>query len=200
MKTVKIAITGGIGSGKSTVSEIIKSKGFLVLSCDEIYRQLLMDERFVFSICEITKTEPIMCDKGYLSINRELVSAKVFADSELKLKLEAFTHPAIMDCAFSKMEANGGVTFCEVPLLFECNMQSAFDEVIVVLRNKESRISSVISRDGLSREQALSRIKNQFNYENFVSNEHTVICNDSSFEDLVVNTCAVLDGIIEKYN
>ena len=52
MKTVKIAITGGIGSGKSTVSEIIKSKGFLVLSCDEIYRQLLMDERFVLSVCE----------------------------------------------------------------------------------------------------------------------------------------------------
>ena len=64
MKNYKVAITGGIGSGKSTVLKIIGELGFPVFSCDEIYKKLILDERVVLKISDICKTPPIKTEKG----------------------------------------------------------------------------------------------------------------------------------------
>lgn len=198
MKNFKVAITGGIGSGKSTVSKIISNNGYLVVSCDDVYKDLLKDEKFVLSVCEVTKTEPIMCDKGGLSINSVAISEKIFKDKALKNRLEGVTHPAIMEEVFSRLNNTSGLCFAEVPLLFENNLQGLFDAVIVVMRPIEDRIESVALRSGLNRENVLERIKNQFDYENLDVKAHTVIYNDSSFEELKIKTEKVLCEFCNK--
>ena len=73
----KIAITGGIGSGKSTVSEIIRKMGYVVVSADKVYSELLLNEDFVKEICELMNISPIEKD-GRITIDRKALSALVF--------------------------------------------------------------------------------------------------------------------------
>ena len=75
----KIAITGGIGSGKSTVSEIIRKMGYVVVSADKVYSELLLNEDFVKEICELMNISPIEKD-GRITIDRKALSALVFSD------------------------------------------------------------------------------------------------------------------------
>ena len=200
MKKIRIAITGGIGSGKSTVCNIIKDLGFEVVSCDDVYTQLLDSKEFVLKICEITCTEPISSDKGHLFIDRAEISRKVFEDSALKSRLERFTHPVIMDECISRLKDVNGPAFVEVPLLFENGLEKFFDHVIVVMRPIKERVASVFKRSGLTEEQVKQRINNQFDYENFTSNVHTVLYNGSSVEELKKNTGDALEKIFKAFN
>ena len=96
----------------------------------------------------------------------------------------------------AKMEgAEGQFAFAEVPLLFEGRYESLFDEVIVVLRNKRDRIDSVCLRDGLTQKEIVDRMKNQFDYENKVIFEHTVLYNDGDLANLREKVGDVLEKI-----
>ena len=157
---MKIAITGGIGSGKSTVAGLLKNKGYDVFSCDEIYRELLCDERY---IAEVARLFPEAVENHV--INKERLSKIVFADESARKELNALAHPWIMRTLFIKMEnAKGKYAFAEVPLLFEEGYEDKFDKIIVVLRDEEDRITSVMQRSGLSRQEVQNRIKVQFDY------------------------------------
>lgn len=194
---MKIAITGGIGSGKSTVAKIYKDLGYKVCSCDEIYKELLLDENFVNVVCSAMQIPPISHENGIISIDKDLISQKVFNDIEAKKLLESITHPAIMKRA-NEICNNSDVCFVEVPLLFENGMEKDFDEVIVVLRAEEDRISAVVERDGLDRQKILNRIKNQINYENFSFIGHTVIYNDGDIAELKRKATDALEKILQK--
>lgn len=196
MKNYKVAITGGIGSGKSTVLKIIGELGFPVFSCDEIYKKLILDERVVLKISDICKTPPIKTEKGVL-LAKKAVSDKVFTDKSLKKELEEYTHPLIMKELLSEAEKCDGVSFSEVPLLFEGNYQSFFDRVVIVVRDKDKRINSVCARDGLSSAEVQKRMENQINYEDFSPIGHTVLYNDGDLLSLK-NKTAELIGEIQK--
>ena len=159
MKLVKVAVTGGIGSGKSFVLKIIESLGYPMVSCDKIYAELLNEERFVLKVCDEMGVEPL-CDNGKLLLNRSAISEKVFNDKNLLNKLNQLTHGAILDRAFSLYDS--GLIFYEVPLLFEGGYQNKFDYVFVVLRGKEERISSAMLRDGALRNEIERKMNNQF--------------------------------------
>ena len=88
--------------------------------------------------------------------------------------------------------------FKEVPLLFEGGYESFYNEVIIVLRDKQKRIQSIIKRDGLTKQEIENRIKNQFNYENNQIFKHTVIYNDGSLIQLERSVKAVVNEIIKK--
>lgn len=175
MKLVKVAVTGGIGSGKSFVLKIIESLGYPTVSCDKIYAELLNEEHFVLKVCDEMGVEPL-CDNGKLLLNRSAISEKVFNDKNLLNKLNQLTHGAILDRAFSLYDS--GLIFYEVPLLFEGGYQNKFDYVFVVLRGKEERISSAMLRDGALRNEIERKINNQFNYDSADLSKYTVIKND----------------------
>lgn len=183
---IKIAITGGIGSGKSTVANIIASEGYPVFSCDEIYSELLLDGKFLL---EIEKNFPGSVKDGRLDRNK--LSAEVFKDEEKLKKLNALTHGKILSAAFKKTEGER-LSFLEVPLLFENGFESRFDKVIVVLRDYENRISSVTVRDGISREEVINRIKRQFDYDKYDFAKYYVIHNNSNLADLRAKTLKTL--------
>lgn len=187
---IKIAITGGIGSGKSTVCNIIKKHGYPVFSCDKIYSELLASAEFINTINK--EFGGVLNSNG--SLNREALSKLVFNNVVARKKLNSITHPAIMSAAFKKMDGSN-IAFLEVPLLFENGFEALFNGVIVVLRKKEDRVNSVIARDNLGREQVLLRINSQIDYDNFDFTKYYVIHNSESLADLERNTQKILAKI-----
>lgn len=158
----KIAITGGIGSGKSLVLEILRQQGFLCFSCDEIYAELVKEPSYIQTIAGVF---PGVVVNGV--IDKKQLGVVVFHDNTAREKLNTVAHKEIMAKLYRLMEeANGELVFAEVPLLFEGNYENHFDEVIVVMRSKEERVSSVCTRDDLSKCEVEARISAQFDYEN----------------------------------
>lgn len=190
MRDLIIAVTGGIGSGKSTVIRELKNLGFPVVSADETYSELLGDKEFVKGIhlsVGLNSSSPVL--------EREKVSAIVFESPEKLKALDDFTHKKIVEKMFEKTKGKG-VCFHEVPLLFEGGFEKLYEKVIVVYRPIEDRINSVIKRSGLTRQEIEKRIKNQYDYENLDNTSHTVIINDGNEEILSRKVKAVVDEII----
>ena len=162
-KKVKIAITGGIGSGKSTVARYFKEKGFPVFSCDEIYKEIYKTSEYQLVLAE---TFPDCIKNG--KIDKQLLSQMVFSTPEALQTLNKLAHTRIMSTLYQRMsDAETQVVFAEVPLLFEGGYENAFDQVIVVLRDEAQRIKAVSLRDNITKEAVKSRMKSQFDYNNF---------------------------------
>lgn len=184
----KIAITGGIGSGKSTVARFIKEMGYSVFSCDEAYAELLKDRLFL---------EKLSAEFGDIidcggELDREKLSEIVFSDKEELNKLNRLTHSAVFEKIFRQAEGIEGICFYEVPVLFEEGNEKLFDNVIVILRDKEKRINSVKLRDNFNDNQILKRLESQIDYDNFNFAKYYVIHNNNNFEHLRLKTHEVL--------
>ena len=190
------AITGGIGSGKSTVVRMIGKMGFPVFSADKIARDIYRDEKVAQ---EAAKLFPD-CFEGGVA-DRKKLAAAAFADVEKLKKLDAITHPAIMEKMFAlAARAEGEFVFFEIPLLFEGGYEVLFDRVIVVMRDQRARLHAVRMRDGLSEEEILSRIKNQSIYEKIDLSGHTVIYNDGDLSSLQSKVTDAVQEIVSKEN
>ena len=181
MKNIKIAVTGGIGSGKSAVLEIIHQLGYDVVSCDEVYKQLLQEDDFVKKVSSKMGVNPIIAD-GKLFLDRKAISNVVFNDKNKLKTLNEFTHGSILERAFSLSSAD--IVFYEVPLLFEGGYEYLFDHVFVVVRNYESRVISAMKRDGVTKEEIERKIKNQVDYDKIDLSLHTVIENNLGIDEL----------------
>lgn len=191
---IYVAVTGGIGSGKSTVIGMIRKMGYPVFSADEISRTIYADPR----IQEKIKRHFPECISE-MGIDRAKLSGIVFSDKGRLEMLNSITHPAIMENLFLEMEKSTSVlVFAEVPLLFEEGYERRFDQVIVVLRDRESRIASVQVRDGLSKEEVVARIKNQFDYEKNKIIAHTLIYNDGDLNALYQKVERAINEIKKK--
>ena len=192
----KIAITGGIGSGKSTVSNILKEKGYPVYSCDEIYAELIHSENY---ICAIEKAFPSVVKEG--KIDKKLLSNIIFSNAQARTRLNEIAHPLIMKRLFERMnETDGEIVFAEVPLLFEGDFENLFERTIIVMRKVDERVRAVCMRDGISAQKAKERINAQFDYDNpknaercqkcgaiFLENEEGIQSLKKSVEQLLKN-------------
>jgi dephospho-CoA kinase len=130
-----IGITGGIASGKSTVTGMFESLGATVRSADLDARAVLAEDSPALS--EVYSLFPSFC-RADGSLDRAALAARIFADPQDKIRLEAITHPAIisrMRAAIDDARASSepGVLFYEVPLLYERDLANLFDAVVVVL-------------------------------------------------------------------
>ncbi len=181
-KNTLIAITGGIGSGKTTVISAISSMGYPVINCDEITKALYKRakvKRF------IKKNFPsAVKGKVFLRVDKSKIAQKVFSDKTSHQILTDYLTELIFKKAVKSAKKLNGLVFIEVPLLFEKGYQNAFDKVLVVLRDKEQRINSVMSRSNLSREQVLERMGFQVNHEELDLSEYSVIVNDKDENSL----------------
>lgn len=190
---LKVAITGGIASGKSTVSEYLTSVGYKVYSADKIYADLLSDENVVKKISNFIGVPP-KNEFGRNVLDKKAVSEKVFTDKGLLDKLNSYTH-ALVYAKINEIIDNTkeNMVFFEIPLLFESKREDIFDKVIVILRNKTKRIAAAKKRDGLTEEETLLRIKNQIDYDNSDFSKHTVIYNDDDTKSLCLKVKRIVD-------
>lgn len=182
----KIAITGGIGSGKSYAIQYLRELGFPAFSCDEIYKDVIKEKEYVERIADIF---PDCVDNGH--IDRIKLSNIVFVNEEKLKALNTIAHPLVMEKLIAEMDyCEASIVFAEVPLLFEGEFEKLFDEIVILKRDILQRIDSVIKRDGISMEDVYARIENQFNYESVEAQERLkncrahIIVNNGSKNDL----------------
>ena len=197
MKNIKIfAVTGGIGSGKSTLIKILKELNYCTISCDEEIQKMYQEDKI---INKLKKLFPEAVDNEKL--NKKIISEIVFSDKERLNKLNGFMHPIVLKRCFkrAKKEGKNGIAFIEVPLLFESNLENKFDNVIVVLREKGQRIDSVIKRSKLSKEEIEQRIKNQINYDTMDFSKYIVIKNDGDIYEHREKILPIIDKIVCQF-
>ena len=188
----RIAITGGIGSGKSTVLAVFRELGYPVFSCDEIYAELLTEPDF---IKEIQAVFP-QCVKGE-KLDRAELSKLVFSDTDGEIeRLNALTHPRILERLLKNMDGYP-LAFAEVPLLYEGGFEQLFDGVIAVYREQEERIRAVQERSGLTREEVEKRIARQYPQEKLKERTEFVIENTGSEERLKEQAIQLIGKFIE---
>ena len=201
LKKYTVAITGGIGSGKSTVASLIKERGFPVFSCDEINRELLSQKDYFKTLTELF---PDTVEGGIFQKSK--LASRIFSDPAALKKLNEFSHPVIMKKLKENMEkAQATLVFAEVPLLLEEGYEKEFDAVLIVFRDEKTRIDSVSARDGVSPENVLARIHNQYDYASLSASAfpkklgHTVFLslkNDGSLAKLKADTETILRSLL----
>ena len=183
MKVMTTAITGGIGSGKSTVANMIAEYGFPVFSCDEIYKEIIHDKNY---IREIEKVFPNAVQNG--QIDRDILAKTVFSNEQALKTLNSISHPLIMNELMSRMnKVDDMFAFAEVPLLFEGGFEDLFDNVIIVMRDKDKRIEALKKRNNFSDEEIERRFNNQIDYSLLKGNKnekYLFIENNSTVEEL----------------
>lgn len=183
---MKIAITGGIGSGKSTVAKIIKDMGYPVFSCDEIYKNIFESAGFIE---QIRKSFPVAIKNE--KIDKAELAKVVFSNREKREQLNRLTHPMIMDLLNKEMDkCTNEFIFAEVPLLFEGNFEDQFDKIIVVKRAFKERLTALQKRDGLNVGEILDRINAQVDYD---SEEMQIRLQRTNIYQVENNGCSLED-------
>ncbi len=158
MKKKVIGLTGGIASGKSTAAERLRTLGAYVIDADEIARDALKKGGVAYdAVC--ARFPEYVKEDG--EIARGALGAHVFADENERRALEELTHPAILSEIRSLCESFGGLTVIDAPLLIETGLQKLCDTVWLVTADEQTRIERACKRSGLTREQAIGRIRNQ---------------------------------------
>ena len=155
-----IGLTGGIGSGKTTVIQYIASKGFPVYIADDAGKRV-METPEVTEKVNILFNGEVLLPNG--TLDRKKIGAIVFNNPDLLQQLNAVVHPAVaLDFEkFRVANAQAPLLFKESAVLFESGAYRACDATILVTAPEEVRIQRVMSRDHVTKEQVMERIKNQ---------------------------------------
>ena len=189
-RRIKIGITGGISSGKSTVCEYLKNKGYIVFDCDKISHDLLDDQKVCEKVVSVFSQDVLTDNK----IDRKKLGNIVFNDNDEKKKLENIIHPIVIKKCKQLLDENN-ICFIEVPLLYETHMENLFDEIIVVYSTKEKQLERLISRNNLSKPEAKKRIECQIPLEEKKMKTDYLINTDKDLE----TTYNEIDNLLKKY-
>ncbi|MDO6739143.1 dephospho-CoA kinase [Wenyingzhuangia sp. 2_MG-2023] len=171
-----VGLTGGIGSGKSTVLTEFEKLGVPTYIADVEAKKIMNSSEEVKS-----QIKALLGEKAYLNdvLNRGYIAEKVFSDKKLLKQLNAIVHPAVRKHFqdFIKMQTTPYLVY-ESAILFENNTDVLCDKIVVVTADLEERISRVIKRDGVSRASVLERMNNQWSQEDKVKKADFIIQNN----------------------
>lgn len=156
----RIGLTGGIGSGKSTIAKILESKGFPVFYSDEEAKSIVHSDLEVKQ--EIIS---LLGEQSYIHdvYNREYIASKVFNDKNLLESLNMIIHPAVRD-AFERFSKNRkeSLVFNEAAILIETGSYTSFDYTILVCSPVELRLERIMSRDKATKQEVEARMRKQW--------------------------------------
>lgn len=185
---ISIAIVGNIASGKSTVENVLRKKGYKVFDSDIIAHEVLED--LSEKIIEAFKDYDIL-ENGRIS--RQKLGALVFDDKNLKEKLENIVHPEIKDRLKKIFEENKleKYIFVSIPLLFEVGWRNLFDKILFIYTEDKIRLNRLMQRNNFTKDEALARIKSQLPQEEKVKVSDFIINNNHSID--------VLQKYIERF-
>jgi len=182
----KIALTGGIASGKSTVTLILRARGYVVIDADDIVRQLYGKGKPIYNAIVSAFGNEILNLSG--EIDRKKLGALVFSDSEARKRLNSATHP-IVEAEITKelheKQLQGEtMVFVDTPLLIETGNSERYDAVILVVVDFETQLQRLQSRNQLSHDEAVLRIKSQMPLEDKKAYADFIIDNNGTLEML----------------
>jgi dephospho-CoA kinase len=180
---LRIGLTGGIGSGKSTVSALLADRGAVVIDADRIAREVV--EAGTPGLAAVVEAfgERVLRDDG--SLDRPALAGIVFADPEARKMLDGIVHPLVRARAAELAGAapDGSVVVHDVPLLVETGQAASYDVVLVVQADPEVRVRRLVQR-GLSEEDARARIAAQATDEQRRAVADVVLDNDGTPAEL----------------
>lgn len=159
----KVAITGGIGSGKSKVVELLAQRGVAAYDSDSRAKALMASSpELREQIIECFGTEAYDGEE----VNRRYLAERVFNDKEALTKLNAIVHPAVMaDFERWAEGEEGNYVVMESAILFEAGLEGSFDATVSVMAPEELRLERAMKRDGATEEQIRERMRNQLSDE-----------------------------------
>jgi dephospho-CoA kinase len=181
-----VAVTGGIATGKSTVSRILEDLGAPLIDFDVLARRVVESGKPAWKEILDYFGKEVLQDDG--SIDRKRLSDVVFQDEAKRKKLEGFTHPRIFE-EFDRQVKEitsrdpDAIIQAGIPLLIELNLQHRFDKVLLVYAPRETQIDRLMKRDRIGREAVMSILKAQVPIDEKVRYADFVIHNEGSLEN-----------------
>ncbi|GAB4434923.1 MAG: dephospho-CoA kinase [bacterium] len=184
---IKIAVTGVIGSGKSTVAKLLSELGLTVIDADEISRSLTRKNTDVYHEIIETFGKEILNPDG--EIDRKRLAEIVFSDPEKRRTLENIVHPAVKKernriiAELEKKDKNAMVVL-DIPLLFEAGMEKEADYIVLAYADERTLFERVQKRDNMTYEEFSRRLKNQMPLSEKVKKSHFVVDTRKDLETL----------------
>jgi dephospho-CoA kinase len=183
---LNVGLTGGIVSGKTTVAQIFKRLGAKIVDLDAIARQIVKPQHKAWE--KIVQNFGVEILKENQEINRKKLAKIVFSNQEKLNLLNQITHPIIIEVMKKQLnQINNRATedvicIIDAPLLFEAHIEHMMDKIIVVYINKKEQMNRLLQREGLSKDEAIKRIRAQTPIEDKVLLADYVIDNSFSVE------------------
>jgi len=201
LKVLKVAVTGGAGSGKTTVCNRLKELGVKVISSDALAKEAVAQGSLAHEKIVNYFGKKVLLNDG--NLNRQELRSIIITDDVARLALERFIHPEIsrlMHLRIAQAEQDGNpVLLVEVPLLFELGMAEQFDVVIVVSADYELRVKRLMDRDNVSRDEAEDLINVQMPQAEKVERAEFVLANDRSKDQLIRSVDLLFNNFFQKY-
>lgn len=179
-----IGLTGGIASGKSTVSAILRNEGAYIIDTDKIAHDITLPNQPAWHEIIEHFGKGILLSDG--TVDRRKLGQIVFNDAKKRASLEKITHPKIKSKVISEIEAARlrahSLVVLDVPLMFEVGWNDMADEIWVVYVDEQIQLSRLMARNNLSRQDALDRIAAQLSLTDKIRLADVVINNNGSIE------------------
>ncbi len=196
---LKVGLTGGIATGKSTVKDILKNLGAYVIDADEIVKELWKDKQIQKQAEEILGIK-VLDEKGNLKVKE--IASVIFKNKEKKKKLEKLFHPEVFKYIqkwFRQIEEKDktAIAIAEVPLMIETGSYKNYDLVILVYAPKDMQIKRLLKK-GYSLEEAQQRINSQMDIEEKRKYADIIIENTTDLEYLKKQVEKVFKELKEK--
>jgi dephospho-CoA kinase len=193
-----IGLTGGIGSGKSTVGKMIQALGVPVIDADRLAREVVAPGQPAHREIAARWPETVAPDG---QVDRKRLAALVFSDPEARAQLEAITHPRIQQHLMREAQALEGaghrLAFYEASLLVEANRHRDFDALVVVTADEAQQIARTTARDGSTPQQALARLRAQLPLEEKRKVATHLIDNSGDLESTRRQTEALVQTLVD---
>lgn len=195
-----VGLTGGIASGKSTVSSMFRERGIPVICADELAHDAVRaGSPALEKIREIFGNE-VFDENGEL--DRVALGSRVFGNHDLKKELERIIHPVVAqrknELLAHYAKQGHSIAVIDVPLLFETGWDKTVDVVLVVYVGRDLQAARLMGRNGLSMEEATARLNSQWSIEDKKRKAHVVIDNSGSVEDTLIRFRQVVDELKAK--
>lgn len=180
---MNIGLTGGIATGKSTVSTMLVEKGALLIDADEISREVVSPDHPILERVVARFGQVILNKNG--TLNRAKLGERVFNDATERQALNDIVHPAVRKLMFERMKTleelhSERLVVVDIPLLFESTLETHFDEVLVVYAPQQIQLTRLMEHRAMTKEQAEARLQAQLPIE--LKRERADIVIDNSGE------------------
>lgn len=187
-----IGLTGGIGSGKSTVAKLFELLGSAVFKSDEVAKELYYEKKIKEKVIDLLGTEVYTSE---FSINRSLIGKLIFQNPALLQQLNDIIHPEV-NRRFQKfvLQHPNDLVMIESALLFEAKINTQVDKVITVVSPDELRIERVMNRDGLTRDEVISKMNAQMSQEEKMKLSDMIILNNEK-DFLITQVLAIFNQL-----
>ena len=176
---VKIGITGGIGSGKSFLSSMLKERGIPVFDSDTEAKKLMLTDVFIISSLKSLLGEDVYTGG---KLNKPLLASYIFSSADNAAKINSIVHPrvkkAFLSWADERFSGGDRVVAIESAILFESGFSDVVDKIVTVVAPIDVRVSRVMSRDSTTRDKVMERINSQMGDDEKISKSDFIIEND----------------------